>query len=149
MDSLSGEITLEFVLNRGQVPRDEEIRTRNLKVLAEIEGQLTVVTNEGVLFREDGVLLLEFGIDLSRWLDKCKRGQGRDFEYVTMDHDSEPILLFLQCEENIFLIDSPWRLLESGVEVGAVALVNSVETFLHALRDSLSRNLGVDLRNYI
>jgi len=149
MDSLSSEITLEFVLNPGQVPRNEDIRTRNAKVLADVEGQLTIATREGVLFREDGVLLLELGVDLSNWLDEWKKGYVRDFEYVTMDHDSEPILFFMQQGDNKFLMDSPWKLLEKGVEVGSNALARTVEAFLLALRDSLSKELGVDLHDYV
>lgn len=149
MDSLSSEVKFEFVLTHGRMINSEEARTRNLKILAEIEGLLTIFTHEGVLFKEDGILLFELGVDLYNWLDEWKRGQVRDFEYITMAHDSEPIISFLQRGNDTFVIDSLWGLLENEVEVETVVLVQAVESFVNALRDVVSRDFGVDLRDYI
>lgn len=131
------------------MPQEEDIRGKNLKVLSDIEGQVAVVTHEGVLFQEDGILLLELGVDLSHWHDECNKGNMRDFKYVTMDHDSEPILLFLKRSNGNFEITSPWMQLDSSVEIRYEDLVGTVDAFLHELRDSLLGRFGVDLHDYI
>lgn len=126
------------------------MRSRSLSAIANIEGRLAISTDKSIFFMEDGILLLELGIDLANWLGALKIGQTVDFKYVTIDHDSsEPIILFLTRNDNLFEIDSPWKLVDETAIVDSDGLVAAVELFLNDLKQGIMNAYGVNLLDYL
>jgi hypothetical protein len=148
MDGLSNQIEFCFVLSDLRHPEPDDVESRNLKVLADIEGMLTISTNGEILFREEGVLLLELGVDLTRWVQDRSNGHVHDFEYVSIDYADGPILRFISDGDRHWHLESPW--VESNVKMmfQDAAMLGAIEAFLSQLETVLRNRYSIELKDY-
>lgn len=148
MDSLPGQIRFEFTLSTEKRPDPGLVKTRNFKVLADVEGHLFVLANDQVVFDENGVLLLELGVDLLEWLRDVSHGNVRDFDYVSMDFAEGPILRFIQTASHHWTLRSPWMKGTGDEIIERTQLLAGVNIFLSNLQEELRSCYGIEIAEF-
>lgn len=121
----------------------------NPRVLAFVEGQLTITSGDEIFFSESGTLLLELGVELVKWLNTTRGKSVPDFRFVTMDYDEGPILSFSNCGNGCFSIDSPWKQTDRALVLPGNLLISSIEQFISRLRAALQVEFGIDIRDFV
>lgn len=149
MDCVSNQVEFRFTLGSSRGPDQAMLTTRNLSVLAYVEGQLIILVNGSRVFEEPQVLLLELGTALLGWMHRIRNGDVNDFEYVSMDYDDGPLLRFTREAEHKWLLQSPWIETTSAIRLDESALVTAVDSFLRILESQLHRCYGIALSEYL
>lgn len=146
MDFLSGEIILfDFHFQLVSEELDQSlISERNYKLLTDLEGQLNIYLEGDKFFSEDGILLLELGIELTKWVNRTNRGSFSDFIYDTMSFSEGPILEIFQLEDAWF-IRSIWQNFTYNKKISFDSLIFSINSFLINLREELIGKYKVDI----
>lgn len=148
MDGVPGQVEFTFTLSSERHPAPDLVAARDYKVLADVEGLLVISVNGQIVFSEGGVLLLELGLDLSKWVEDTTPQCFRDFEYVSIDYDEGPLLRFTHSGAQRWRLESPWMRVEEDVLVDQAVLVASVERFVSRLEGQLRRSFGIELSSY-
>jgi len=118
-----------------EIPNDEHKKY----AIAYLEGNLKITIGNTVFFSQAGILLIEFAIVITKWLDKIKSGELSDLVYETMDHD-EPIISIIYVKNSCFKIDSIWK--EKNILPAIIELNELTNAFLKYL-DRLSKELKI------
>lgn len=129
MAGISDKIKFEYSILRKELS-NEIILQKNNKLLADIEGKLKIHIGEILFFEDEYLLLLEFAVDLQKWLNNINNGNYEDFTYTTMDYDEGPILEFKKTNKKSWYINSVWSSLQNGLEVELNQLIESAKLFL-------------------
>jgi|GEM_PF-1357579 len=148
IDRLSNQVEFRFALDEARRPDAASIAERNYKLLADIEGSLTIQVNGEVFFDEPGVLLLEFGVDLARWDLAIGRGRRATFQYVTMSYGEGPILIVRPRADGRVDLDSPWKRTRTPVTVDEEALRHAITMFLDTLDRDLELRYGFRIADF-
>jgi len=120
-------------------------------VICYTEGTLDVYINKEKKFSEEGILLVEFAIVLSKWLDKNKlEGYPIDLFYASMDFEEEPILaLSYDVSKKHYIFDSVWRVTKAEVTVDSDEAVEAAKSYIDELSKTLYYKYNVNLRQVI
>lgn len=137
MDSFSDEVALSFrsVLNEKIINKDL-INRKNKKLLVDVEGNLQIYLNNQLFFSDNNMLLLEFGVEVSKWINVSF--PETDFSYYTMSHIDEPILQFLRQPKGWILL-STWQEFQQEHVLSEVTLIESLKQYLYQLQEQLWR----------
>ncbi|GAB2767982.1 hypothetical protein HNQ93_000100 [Hymenobacter luteus] len=130
------DLKLEFTIQR--CPTDDQLKY----ALAYLEGELIIKIDEQVYFHEPGIMLVEFGIVLNKWLAKVKAtDQAVPMEYFTMDHDAgEGAILTLKPVDNAcYLIHSIWQKSACPRLMNEQELTVAATSFIEGLHTELGR----------
>jgi hypothetical protein len=149
MDSISNKIEIIFAFDKNKVVDKELIKSRNLKVIAEIEGELIIWVNNKLFFQEQYILLLELGIQLTKWMKNNKNGKVQDFKYETMDYSYGPILEFIKQKNNYWKIYSVWQKTEINEIIQFNELALTIENFLNKLKQQLYAEYKINMMDFI
>lgn len=144
MDRIPDQVEFQYVLDEKRRPDPALVMTRNLKVLTDIEGRLLISVNGRHVFDEDGVLLMELGVDLVNWLGEVNAGTATDFAYFSMDFADGPLLRFSD-DGSHWTIDSPWLHPPEVVRVHKEVLVEAIAEFVTSLAARLRSAFGIDI----
>jgi hypothetical protein len=126
------DIKFSFVLNK-EIPKDGQLFAYNNGY---IEGDLDIYLNEKLFFSEPYVNLVEFGIELGKWLQKIQSGQRESLKYETIDHNEAIIDFFYERNEK-WRIFSIWQIFESKLSYTTTSLVLAVKDYLANLNKEL------------
>lgn len=126
------DIKFSFVLNK-EIPKDGQLFAYNNGY---IEGDLDIYLNEKLFFSEPYVNLVEFGIELGKWLEKLKNDTKESLKYETIDHDETIIDFFYEGDEN-WRIFSRWQKFESKSYYTTTQLILTVKDYLAKLNREL------------
>jgi len=128
---------VSFEMDLYQKTSENQILANNgsRKLIATIEGELIIRTQDVVVFQED-VLLLEFTLALQAWINQILTGENTNFSYQTMDFDEGPILAFIYIEGNSWRITSIWARNESPM-IDIMSLIVASEEFMQFFSNSL------------
>ncbi|KJR44865.1 hypothetical protein UF75_4759 [Desulfosporosinus sp. I2] len=149
MDIVSNKIIILFKIDSNRVVNKELITTKNYKVLADVEGLLEIRLNDMMFFQEDYILLLEFGIFLTNWISKVKRGIYEDFKYETMDYSESPLLVFQRQESSYWKIHSDWQKIRVEEEFSLEELLKGTEAFVSELNEQLEKIYKISMAAYL
>ncbi|MBA2662073.1 MAG: hypothetical protein H0U74_07230 [Bradymonadaceae bacterium] len=70
---------------------------------------MTIEIQNVVFLNMEGILLVEFAIELAKWLRQVREGRFRNFYYASMDFEIEPIFaLFFNDSWDGFVPASVW-----------------------------------------
>lgn len=116
---------------------------------AYLEGFLKFFLGGKLFFDSDGLLLIELGVSLRKWLDKLEGGQLTDFYFETMDSDETPILSFKYNEKDGFYFKSVWQEFEAVEAVQKDMLIKVIDDFLNKLDIELSQCSNVRLIEFM
>ncbi len=75
--------------------------------LIEYEAEFEIIVNGEIFFYEPNFPIFEFLHAVNEWK---KQGVG-SFEYVSIETEDNPLISFI-CEEDMWIICSPWQLFE-------------------------------------
>lgn len=148
MDSISNKIVMKHKLNTSKKIDQALVESHNYKILADIEGELTIYINDELFFFDELILLMEFAIELSKWLEVIKVGLNKDFCYETMDFNESPILEFTQVKNNDWSISSIWQKFESKEAFSLQIIKNAVDVFLSNLTDELRIKYSININDF-
>ncbi|UTA67287.1 hypothetical protein [Emticicia sp. 21SJ11W-3] len=115
---------------------------------AYLEGILKIYVKEVVFFNQSGILLIEFAIFISRWLNNVKTTEFVDFSFETMDND-ESILSLNYVNKNLFRIYSIWQELEVKELLTKEEIVAEFEKYLESLENELKLKTEIDLSSVL
>ncbi|MCE5284536.1 MAG: hypothetical protein LLG02_01620 [Pelosinus sp.] len=153
MDSISSEIRLlfDYQFNNESTEIDQTLLTqKNYKLLADIGGKLDIYLDGIKFFSEDGILLLEFGVQLKEWLNQVRQGDLSNFIYETMSYSEGPLIEFIQDDDSqSWGIYSVWQEFEYNEKIPLEILNESVNCFLIALHDDLIKKYKVNIEWYV
>ena len=151
MDIIPNKVTLDFhfLLDSDKEIEKELIITRNFKLLADIEGELEIDVDNRSFFSEKYFLLLEFGIELSKWLNKIKSDDVVDFSYETVSFNEGPILEFIQSSEDSWRILSQWQKFECNYKIPQDVLMSSVEKLLAELESHFIKLYSLSMNDFL
>lgn len=149
MDMLSNKVVIEFKLNSDKEIDNSLIYTNNRKLLADIEGELSIVINNRMFFQEKYVLLLEFGVILSNWLEDIDKGNVQSFIYNTMDYSESPLIEFNIQENSLWKIQSPWGQFQVHETFSLYELTNCSRLFLIEFGNTLKKAFNIDIADYL
>jgi len=118
------------------------------RLAAYTEGVLRLMVGATAFLDADGVLLVEFGLALHKWLEIARSGP-HDFYYASMDFEEEPILAFrYDALEDKYRLESVWAQGQAPL-VPCPDVVAASRTYLADLRGLLKRKRGVDLEHVL
>ncbi|HYF95146.1 MAG TPA: hypothetical protein VD969_23295 [Symbiobacteriaceae bacterium] len=146
MDSISSQVEFRFTISEASCPDPRLVASKNRKVLADVEGFLTICVNGRPIFEEPGVLLMELGLDLVDWLRDMRSGHVRNFQYVSIDYADGPLVGFVQDGEERWSLESPW--MNGPVLAGGHSIVSAAERYVEDLATQLRRRYGIELSDY-
>ncbi|AVP47777.1 MULTISPECIES: tubby C-terminal domain-like protein [Bacillus cereus group] len=101
-----------------------------------IEGELTILASDSVLFQKSCMKVAELGIYLGQWMEQVQHGQNVHMNYETPDRE-EIILGFSYEEEDQWRIYSSWQQFELQESISTTTLVESVQRYLYELNKEL------------
>ncbi|HFK1545226.1 TPA: cytoplasmic protein [Bacillus albus] len=101
-----------------------------------IEGDVTILVDDSVLFQKSRMKVAELGIYLGQWMEQVQNGQNEQLNYETSDRE-EVILGFLYEEEDQWKVFSSWQQFELQERISTTALVESVGRYLKELNKEL------------
>lgn len=148
MDSISNKIEMKFEFDLNKKIDKSLIETKNRKILADIEGELVITVGSEIFFREQGILLLEFGILLSNWNSDVNKGLTKNFIYETMDYSEGPILEFTMQKNCVWGIQSQWEQFHVYETFSLHELTNCSRHMLQELNDKLKEVFKIDFDDY-
>jgi len=134
------EITYSLLHNK--VPKSA-LNEKSLALVCYIEGSLSIY-QDSLLFFDEPMPLLELGAHLYRWL--FLHGATTKFTYLSMEHD-EPILVFTQMNEKLWVIDSIWRKCDP-LHVTQQGLMSAIAQFLARLDRDLQAEYGLAIEAF-
>jgi len=149
MDGISDKIAMKFKFNLDREVGKELITSKNFKILADVEGELEILFKEKMFFQEEYILLLEFGVFLSKWVSNVKSGANEDFVYETMDYSEGPILEFQKQEGGGWKFYSDWQKIVIDEEFSLEELLKVIEKFLIDLKVQLQKIYNISLEDYL
>lgn len=141
-------IRFDFVLNQGNDIAADLINQRDYVVVARIEGRLEIYLDTALFFREEYICLLEFGIDLTKWLDAVRTGVHLDMNYDAMDHH-EPVIQFFYKGDESWRIHSIWQEFEPSQLIQMDSLTMAVREFLDGLDVALKEAYGIKVHDFL
>ena len=118
-------------------------------MIAYLEGVLRISIGDNLFFNQPSILLVEFAICISRWLNKIHSGELSDLIYETMDYD-EPIITIIHVNNTYFKIDSVWK--EEGalpLIIKLNELISAFLKFLTSLSKKLKLKYAISLNEFI
>ncbi|MBF7155916.1 MULTISPECIES: cytoplasmic protein [Bacillus] len=101
-----------------------------------IEGDVTILVGDSVLFQKSRMKVAELGIYLGQWMEQVQNGQNEQLNYETSDRE-EVILGFVYEEEDQWRVSSSWQQFELQERISTTALVESVGRYLKELNKEL------------
>ncbi|QWI17636.1 cytoplasmic protein [Bacillus wiedmannii] len=101
-----------------------------------IEGDVTILASDSVLFQKSCMKVAELGIYLGQWMEQVQHGQKEQLNYETSDRE-EIILGFFYEEEDQWRVSSSWQRFELQERISTTALVESVQRYLYELNKEL------------
>ncbi|GAB6513840.1 tubby C-terminal domain-like protein [Bacillus cereus] len=101
-----------------------------------IEGELTILASDSVLFQKSCMKVAELGIYLGQWMEQVQHGQNVHMNYETPDRE-EIILGFSYEEEDQWRIYSSWQQFELQESISTTTLVECVQRYLYELNKEL------------
>ncbi|PFB79182.1 cytoplasmic protein [Bacillus anthracis] len=101
-----------------------------------IEGDVTILVDDSVLFQKSRMKVAELGIYLGQWMEQVQNGQNEQLNYETSDRE-EVILGFVYEEEDQWRVSSSWQQFELQERISTTALVESVGRYLKELNKEL------------
>lgn len=119
---------------------------------AHTEGPLEVWQGENLFLRAEGVLLIEFAVELEYWRRKLARGEVEDLYYASMDFEEEPIFaLYYDPASGDFTPGAVWAEGE-GVPVCPGVAEAAFASYIERLGCDLAREgivLAKELETYV
>lgn len=145
MDIISSEVevSISFRFNKMMINEDL-LRTKNRKLLADIEGEFQIYVNKEMFFSDENILLLEYGVEISKWLQGFPK---KNFNYSTMSHSEEPILQFIRQSEG-WLLKSPWQKFQPHVLVSEDTLVRVLKQNLKELQEQMNEKYNLSIVDF-
>jgi hypothetical protein len=129
---------IKFIID--EMPKADQMKY----LIAYLSGELVIVFDDVVFFKEQDILLAEFAVCSFKWLNKVKSGKYENFVYESMDHD-EPIIQMNYISNEGYKIYSLWECqsidnLHSAEEIAA-GLEGFIERFSKELLIRYNINL--------
>ncbi|MGZ7151378.1 tubby C-terminal domain-like protein [Bacillus sp. BC08] len=101
-----------------------------------IEGDVTILVGDSVLFQKSCMKVAELGIYVGQWMEQVQYGQNVHMNYETSDRE-EVILGFFYEEDDQWRVSSSWQQFELQERLSTRALVESVQRYLFELNKEL------------
>ena len=149
MGGAPDKITIKFKLNLSKKINPTLIESRDYKILADVEGEFALYVNGELFFYDEFILLIELGIELTKWVQSLKLGSEEDFFYETMDYNEGPILEFRKLSNNNWRVFSVWQKTELAETFSLSLIQKAVNDFLFKLRTELELQFKIDISVYL
>ena len=117
-------------------------------LIAYLSGELIIIFDDVLFFKEPDILLAEFAVCILKWLKKANSGNYENFVYETMDHD-EPIIQMIYTPNNSFKIDSIWKNKAINNLHKAEEIVSGFEKFIENFKKELLVKYNINLNSFI
>lgn len=149
MDCIPSKMTIQFNIDKSKKIDKTLIYTNNRKLLADIEGSLNIRINGNDFFQENYILLLEFAVAISRWLENFEKGIIQEFAYESMDYSEGTIIQFNQKNERIWAVTSIWGNDNIAKEICIQDLISSLKGFLADFQKDIYYEFSISLTNFL
>lgn len=149
MDCIPGKIAIQFNIDKSKKVDKNLIDTNNRKLLADIEGSLNISINGNNFFQEDYILLLEFAIAISTWLEQIEKGVFQDFVYETMDYSEGAIIQFNSKTDNTWVVSSIWENNNIKTNLCIQDIIIAVKDFLTAFQKDIYKTYSINLNKFM
>jgi hypothetical protein len=116
--------------------------------IAYLSGELIIIFDDVVFFKEPDILLAEFAVCILKWLKKANSGNYENFVYETMDH-GEPIIQMIYAPNNGFHVDSIWENKTINNLHKAEEVVSGFEKFIENFEKELLVKYNINLSDFI
>lgn len=93
--------------------------------LTEYEVNFRIIVNGKLFFEEPNFPLLEFLHCINNW----KNQDNGSFEYVSIETEDNPLISFI-CENDMFVICSPWQLFKCKTQFTKEQLVSALDALV-------------------
>ncbi|HHK5535820.1 TPA: cytoplasmic protein [Bacillus mobilis] len=127
-------LTFLFELDKAIPQKDEPKYDAYTKGF--IEGDVTILVGDSVLFQKSCMKVAELGIYLGQWMEQVQYGQNVHMNYETSDRE-EVILGFVYEEDDQWRVSSSWQQFELQERLSTTTLVESVGRYLYELNKEL------------
>jgi len=108
------------------------------------EGTITFSCKSESLETLEGILLVEFAMALSSWLNDSN---DVDMYYESQDFEESPLILFHRDNLNKFVVTS--ALVEGELKVNEEDLISGSKKFIQELQENLMANHSIDISGHI
>ncbi len=115
------------------------------KAQADVEGKLKIYIDKELFFDEENILLLELAISLNDWAKKIKQNEINNFYYESMDYEDEPILAFVNEQEDIWNLRFVWEVFPSKSEIKLTVLTEITQHYINKLKCELKKFFNLDI----
>ncbi|ACV63662.1 hypothetical protein Dtox_2901 [Desulfofarcimen acetoxidans DSM 771] len=149
MDCIPSKIAIQFDIDKSKEVDKNLIDTNNRKLLADIEGSLNISINGNDFFQEDYILLLEFAIAISTWLEKVEKGIFQDFVYETMDYSEGAIIEFNQKNDRTWVVTSIWGNDNIATNLCIQDIIIAVKDFLTTFQKNIYKTYSINLNKFM
>lgn len=149
MDCFSSKIEIRFIIDIDKNIDKNLISANNRKLLADIEGSLSIYIDGIVFFKEEYILLLEFATTLSNWLNQIEKGVYQDFVYETMDYSEGSLIEFNKKSDDVWEISSIWGNKDIIMSLCIEDIIIAVNRFLTDFRKELYTNFSISLEKFV
>ncbi len=118
--------------------------TAGWKMLADVEGHLTIIKEGKVFFDEENILLLELATALMKWLKTIESGSIINFYYESMDYEDKPILAFILDKNGNWRLLSIWEIFADNSDLLLEDIIYVIKKYITELAEYLISNFGID-----
>jgi hypothetical protein len=129
---------MQFIFSLTQVNREALLKYP----YAALDGDLTILLNDEVFFREE-VSLLGFALSVHTWLANIKTGSFADFEYSSDEYTENPVLRLTKVDSHRYTISSAWAINYPETMLELREITQCFEAFLRELDALIRREYGV------
>ena len=112
-------------------------------LIAYFEGNLAIAVDGKLFFDESGILLVELGLAVQRWLNEIEGNELKTFVYRSMEHE-EAILVFKPANQNEIILESIWQLPEMPITRSFSQVKDALIKYTQDLSITLDKHYGID-----
>ena len=136
---------LEITFNIDIAPASVE----GTKVQVDVEGTLEISINGRIIFKEEGILLVELAVYLSKWLRDIDKNKIRNLYYESMDCEEHPILEFVEITNDCWNVSSVWQEFANMDYLDLGELCNAAKIYIEKLLQELMNKFNLDVSAFV
>ena len=132
---------IEFVIK--EFPKD---LSKSYALDSYTEGVVSLSIADKVVFKEEGILIVELYLALNKWIEEKDEQEKTDFIYESMDFEESPILAFMyEPHIDAYKFDSVWKILDGTVSFQDIKI--AYEEFKKRLSREIFKRSGYELNS--
>jgi hypothetical protein len=117
------------------------------EILLRVVADFSILVDSKVLYREQQFCVVEFALDISRWMNQVHH-TGEDFIYMSMESE-ESGLVWIKANDSGWQVSSVHQEYEETNIFSLGDVKDATEKFLARLEAEMAERFGISLRGFI